>query len=269
MAFGVPYEQGFPSRAEQELSRACRRPVEIQNLSSQQLQPLQLYRLADEALALKPDLLIVSINPTDADVSYTDQDIGDRNQPAALQRKEPPRSAVTKLVRYVQDNATFVVVAQHYRFLNQEDYIKHYLQYGDMADYLRPPYTGAWAKRFSQLDILLGDIAGKARAQGVPVAFIPGISRAQAGLMSEPARPSGVDPYAFEREFAAIDARHGILNIDPDPDFSRRPNATHLFYPVNGHLNVEGNAVFEQALTRGLLSSDLPVFQGCSKPAPL
>jgi hypothetical protein len=61
-----------------------------------------------------------------------------------------------------------------------------------------------------------------------------------------------------------IAARHDIVNIDPDSEFGRYPNATNLFYPVNGHLTEEGNSVFEQALVRGLLSSDLAIFSGCS-----
>jgi len=268
MAFGVSYEQGFPGKAERQLTSACRHPVEIQNLSSPNLQPLQIYHLVDEALSLKPDLLIVNINPMDLDQNYTDQEIRDRDQPVAMQRKETPRSTVGRILKYVQDNVTFVLVAQHYRFLDQDDYIRHYLQYGDSADFLRQPFTDAWARRFSQLDILLGDIADRAHSKAVPVALIPGLQRAQAGLMSESNRPAGVDPFAFERELAAIAARHGIVNIDPDPEFRRTPNAASLFYPVNGHFNERGNTVFQQALTRGLLSSNLAIFQNCSKASP-
>jgi hypothetical protein len=110
----------------------------------------------------------------------------------------------------------------------------------------------------------LGEIADKAHQKSVPLVFISGVSRVQAGLMNETNPHPGIDPYAFEREFKEIAARHGIVNIDPDSEFSRRPNATNLFYPVNGHLTEEGNSVFEQALVRGLLSSDLPILSGCS-----
>src|SRR5579875_1567383 len=34
LAFAVPYDQGFPGEVEQRLSNACKRPVEIQNLSA-------------------------------------------------------------------------------------------------------------------------------------------------------------------------------------------------------------------------------------------
>ena len=268
LGFGVSYEQGFPGKTEQQLTAACRRPVEIQNLSGIQLQPIQIYRRVDEALALQPDVLIVSINPTDADEDYTDQDMRNRDEPSALERNLPPMSSVKKFTKDMSDKFTFIQVLQHFRYLNQDDYLHHFLQYGDQVDYLRQPLTDAWTRRFAQLDILLGETAEKAREKGVPVVFVSGLSRVQAGLMSEPNRPPGIDPFAFEREFQRIAARHGIVNIDPDADFSHRTNATNLFYPVNGHLTEEGNTVYQQALTRGLLLSDLAIFQDCSKPAP-
>jgi hypothetical protein len=269
LGFGVSYEQAFPGKTEQELTKACKRPVEIQNLSGVQLQPIQIYRRVDEALALQPDLLILSINPTDAHTDYSDDDIRDRDEPAALERRVPPMSPLKKLIKNASDQLTFIQVLQHFRYLNQDDYIHHFLQYGDEVDYLRTPLSETWTRRFAQLDILLGAVAEKARQKGVPVVFISGLSRVQVGLMSESSRPTGIDPFAFERGFAEIAARHGIVNIDPTALFSGRPDAANLFYPVNGHLTEEGNTVYQQALTRGLLSSDLAIFQACSKPTSL
>jgi hypothetical protein len=238
--------------------------VEIQNLSGIQLQPIQIYRRVDEALALQPDVLVVSINPFDAHTDYSDEDMRNRDEPAALDRKVPPMPPLKKLIKNTSDQFTFIQVLQHFRYLDENDYIHHFLQYGDEVDYLRVPLSDAWARRFTQLDVLLGEIADKARRKGVPVVFISGLSRVQAGLMSEASRPAGVDPFLFERELAEIAARHDIVNIDPDPGFSEHPHATNLFYPVNGHLTEDGNTVYGQALTHGLLSSDLAIFQGCT-----
>ena len=264
LGFGVAYQQAFPAKTEQQLTMACGRQVEIQNLSAIQLQPIQIYRRVDEALALQPDLLILSINPFDAHTDYSDEDMRDRDEPAALDRKVPPMPPLKRLINNTSDQFTFIQVLQHFRYLDNDDYIHHFLQYGDEVDYLREPLSDAWTRRFAQLDVLLGEISDKAHEKGVPVVFISGISRVQAGLMSEPNRPAGVDPFLFERKFAEIAARHDIVNIDPDSEFSHRPNAANLFYPVNGHLTEEGNTVYEQALTRGLLSSNLAVFRGCS-----
>ena len=267
LAFAVPYDEGFPGETEQKLTRACHRPVEIQNLSAVQLQPIQVYSRLDEALALKPDVVVVSINPIDADQDYTDEDMRNRDQPASLLRKSPPPPAFPlRLVKQFQAGLTSILVAQHYRFLDQADYIQHYLQYGDMADFLRQPFSDRWQRRFAQLDVLLGEMADKAHRQGVPIVFISGLSRAQVGLMSETKRPPGVDPFAFDAAFARIAQKHGIIDIDPGPAFSRRPEGTRLFYPVNGHLNAQGNAIYAEVLTQGLLSSGLPVFQSCTRP---
>ncbi len=60
LGFAVPYEDTYAVKTEQQLSKACQRPVEIQNLGAEQLQPLQMYRRVYEALALQPDLLIIT-----------------------------------------------------------------------------------------------------------------------------------------------------------------------------------------------------------------
>jgi hypothetical protein len=264
LGYGVPYEQSFARETELDLSRACRRPVEIQNLSAGFLQPLQMYGRFNEALALQPDLVVVIINPQDASSDYTSQDIQNRDSPRSVQRKPQPLPAWRKLAEDLKGKFYAIAIAEHFLFLNQSNYISHYLQYGDEADFLRVPYSPVWQRRFANLDILLGGMADRARAKGVPLVFSLGLQRAQAGLMNDPSWPKGVDPYAFGRAFDEIAARHGIINIDPEPDFARTPNASNLFYAVNAHLNAKGNDVYHQALTRGLLSSNLAAFQGCS-----
>lgn len=265
LAFGVPYEDGFPAKTEKQLSAACGRPVEMQNLSGIQLQPLQLYRRVDEALALNPDLLVVSINPMDAHEDYSDEDLRNRDNPEAAERKVLRMSRFQSLKKKALDQFTFVQLLQHFRYLNREDYLQHFLQYGDEVDYLRTPLPPLWARRFEALDFLLGEIARKANERNIPVVFIAGLSRVQAGLMSETNQRAGIDPNEFELRFAEIAAKHGITNIDPDPEFRARPDAIDLFYPVNGHLTPEGNTVYSAALTRGLLTSDLPAFRGCAQ----
>jgi hypothetical protein len=263
----VPYDDTFVAITERNLNAVCPRTFEFQNLSAIAQQPLLVYHRTDEALALKPDVLLVSFSPNDADVNYTEEELHDLD---AVAEAPQPRPALSLLKRLSLVNLAPVTqkVAKHYLFQNQEKYLSLYLRTGDQADFLRSPLTPRWKRRFEQLDVILGAIADKAHAQGVPVVFAAGLQRAEVGLMSESTRPPGVDPYAFEGEIARITAEHGVLNIDPDPYYSRISKASNLFYAIDGHLDSNGNAVYAEALTHGLLATGLPPFQSCSAPSP-
>lgn len=264
----VSYEKSFIGVTERDLNAACPRPVEFQNLSAIEQQPLALYRRTDEALALKPDVLLLTFSPTDADVNYTDQEIADRDNPVPVEKHKPrPKVSLIKRLSLLKIAPATLLASRHFLFQNQAKYLRLYMNTGDQADFLRQPFTPIWQRRIDQLDIVIGAIADKAHAQGVPVVFAPGLQRAEIGFMSESTLPPGIDPYAFEREMTRIAAKHGLINIDPDPYFSHIPNSSNLFYAIDGHLDSNGNGIYAQALTDGLLQAGLAPFQGCKKPS--
>jgi lysophospholipase L1-like esterase len=135
--------------------------------------------------------------------------------------------------------------------------------YGDKADYLRPPFTPAWEKRFAALDVILGDMAKKTRAAGADFFLVIGPQRIQAALLDQHGVPPGTDPWAFGRRVSQIAAAHGIPLLDSLEAFARVPHPEKLFYAVDGHLNAEGHEILAEALADRLADRSIPAFAHC------
>lgn len=267
---GVAYDKTIAGLTEKRMTQACHRTVEVQNVSAKGLLSMDIYRRTGEALALKPDVLLVTMNPKDTDQLYTDKEMADRNKPLGPAEYRVAHQgillATLHAVARLKLNFRTAVVLEHFVFQDQSRYLKLYLASGDQSDFLRQPFSPLWQKRFQQLDTFLGEMADQAHAQGVPIVFMSSMQRAQVGFLSEKHLPPGVDPYAYERQFEQISAKHGIIDIDAASAFSKYPKSSNLYYAVDQHPIPKGNEIFTDVLTRGLLSSNIPAFEGCRLP---
>ena len=148
-------------------------------------------------------------------------------------------------------------MAQHYLFQDRATYVRLYMLHGDDAGYLRPPFGPAWEQHLADFDLLLRGMAEKAHQRGVPMVLVDAPSMVQVALLSENARSYGADPFAFGQRLAAIATRDGVSFIDALTGFSKNAPAEKLFYPVDGHMNAAGSAVFA-----GILQRRLPAIEG-------
>jgi hypothetical protein len=114
------------------------------------------------------------------------------------------------------------------------------------------------------------DIKERARAAGIPLAavFLP--ERAQAAMISMGEWPPGYDPYKLDDELRSIITSHGGTYIDILPEFRGIPNPEQGYFPVDGHLNAGGHAVFSKLLTRELTGGAIPALKiSAQQPAAL
>ncbi|HET6236706.1 MAG TPA: SGNH/GDSL hydrolase family protein [Acetobacteraceae bacterium] len=251
----VPYEQTFAARDATLLTQSCRKPVEFQNLASIGYIWNRLADRVDDAIALHPDAAVIVIVPFD--LQQTAVPAADR--PADRQGEDP---GVLKRLDGLVTNSRAVIVAQHFLFRQPDLYVKLYLDYGDRADFLRPPFPPAWQDRLKRFDQLMAEIAGKFHAAGIPLilAYVP--ERAQAALLSAHQSPPGVDPYAFPRQIGDIARAHGIRFVDLSPTMSRMQDAANLYYPVDGHLAGQGDKLLADALAQKLRDT-VPALAEC------
>jgi hypothetical protein len=179
---------------------------------------------------------------------------------------QPPEPGFSKsLVALISDLAyqsRLLVVAQHFLFEDRATYVKLYMLHGDEAGYLRIPYDPVWRQRLDMFDTMLGDMAARAKAAGVPMMLVLAPARIQAALLDTSVRPPGVDPFALGRDLGAIAARHGVIFQDALDDFARVKNPDSMFYPVDGHIDADGHAVLAQSILQRLLHANDP-FADC------
>jgi GDSL-like Lipase/Acylhydrolase family len=262
----VDYDQTYAVQTSRQLTRILGRPVEVQNLSRQYCYPLCVYRMVDEALALKPDLVIVTTDPWD--IEHLDPaDMPGRFKPAQSEVTGAMDTDLRNLTRLRRAKAMVMssaagIAAAHYLFQNSSLYARLYLAYGDRADFLRKGFSPSWEKRFDALDILLGEMAQKCRAANVPLVLIEVPSLAQDSLLKEQNLPAGVDPYAFNERLKDISMRHGIQFVDVLDAFKSGPEPGQLYYVVDTHLNGEGHTLVSRVLVEQLIKGQRAALLG-------
>lgn len=267
----VPYNETWPARAEQDLTRMCGRPVEVQNLGREMCHPdCEFYRV-DEALALQPDLAVITITSYDLEhlVSLNKSEDADWVPPKPAPVTAPDELGLLKRAQTVVTGSRAVTVAEHYLFEDPSTYTRLYLNYGDKADFLRQPFTPAWQSRLQDFDLLLGEMAAKFRAAHVPVVLIEIPSLAQVSLLSLQGLPANVDPFAFDRRLEQISAKYRIQFVSVLYDFQRTPGSNRFFYMVDGHMNGDGEALVEDSFVHQLLSGQHAALAGCRVPPQL
>ena len=267
----IPYDRDFATRTASQLTRILQRPVEVQNLSRVACYPLCQYRLVDEALALKPDVLVMITDSFDMEhlnpeeMANRDEQAGPEAPFAEVANGDAGSAAsrtLLKRLKWLASKGSFGFAAQHYLFQNTSLYAHIFLKYGDRADFLRVPFSPAWEKRFEAFEVLLDETNRKARAAHVPFVLLEQPSLAQAAVLKMQDRPPSVDPYAFNTRLRQIAERHGVQFADPLDLFNQQPGIAKLYYIVDTHPDSAGHALLAEALVRQLLKDDRAALMG-------
>src|SRR5271155_50759 len=170
----VEYQHTIAARTASDLTRILGRPVEVQNLGRASCFPLCVFHEINQALALKPDLLVMTIDPFD--IEYVDPAlVSNRNMPVQPQQASATVTQKSNLMARAHafvKNSFSMIAAEHFAFQNTSTYARIYLHYGDHADYLRTGFSPAWDRRFDAFEILLAEMADKAKTANVPFVLI-------------------------------------------------------------------------------------------------
>jgi hypothetical protein len=276
--FLVAYDETFAVRAATQLTLELGRPVEIQNLGREECYPICVFHRVDEALALKPDMLLVAVSPTDLE-RMDPSEVPNRYKPmppqaldqAQLRHKMDPHHAFNAVQDLVA-HSHVGIAALYFLFQDPATYVRMYLFSSERAAYLRTSLSPAWVKRLEAYDILLDEMAQKARNANVPIVLVEDPSFAQVSLVSMSNIPPGLDPYAFNERLRQIAERHGIQFIDGLDAFRHGPAANQLFYVVDGHMNRKGCAMLGNAIAEQLIKGQRAALLGQNeaqrRPAP-
>jgi len=263
----VPYDETFAARTAKQLTLELGRPIEIQNLGREQCYPDCVLRRVDEALALKPDLLLVAVTPIDLDHMDTSeaanpdkpmQPVVDQVQ---LRHKLDPHNPLNAVQDFVEHSSAGVATL-HFLFQNPATFVRMYLLSGEHAAYLRTSLSPIWESRMKACDIVFAEMTKKAHNANVPIALVEVPSLAQASLVSMSSTPSGLDPYAFDERLRQISVRHGIQFIDVLDVFRHDPEVNKLYYVVDGHLNGAGSALVSEGLVEQLIKGQRAALLG-------
>jgi hypothetical protein len=267
--FRVPYEETFAARLTVSLSRACGRPVEFQNMGVAGAGLLDVYRRTGEAMAMRPDLIMLVVSAIELKDRMSRAELSGRDEPLPppTPSAAPPPRRTQPLVSWLSDQALAsraLVVAQHFLLQDRESYVRLYMLHGEEADYLRRPLSQAWQERLTDFGQVVGDMVSRARSRDVPLLVVWAPTRIQAALVADAARPEPVDPFLFDRRLAEVSTQRGATFLDALEGFARHRAPERFFYPVDGHLNGDGAAVFADVVRERLTLGDIAPFSGCA-----
>ncbi len=257
LGYLVPEQQSYAARTAEELTQRCHAPVQIQNLGGTLIFWTRVVNRVDDALRMKPAAGLLQISTYD--LEHPDPGEGAEN---GSNDAAQTRNILVKLQDVLKQTRTWSIL-QHYLFQNQDFYLSLYLRSGSKSAYLREPLSPEWQARLQAFDTMLGKIAGRFHAAGVPLAVVFVPQRAQAELAAEANRPAEIYPYLINRALAKIAAEHGAAFIDTTETIARSDDVTGLYYAVDGHLDGKGQMLIAPPIVDGMIA-DLEPFRDCN-----
>ncbi len=255
---GVSYDDTFAGRDEKILGRRCRKTVDFQNMSTDANGVATVGHRTSEALALRPNVLILMISSYDIQVVDTPTHASDQ--------KRSNRFSVKKLLL----SSRLFTVGQHYLYQDPVAQITVFLSTpgDDGHGYASDPLPPRWATRVDKMGEIIARIGEQAKAANIPFILAYAPRRAQVLLDIPKYRRPNVDPLAIDRRLQQIAAANGAIFIDTTPSFAASPRYNSLFYIADGHPTAEGHAIIARDVASTLLT--LPAFAGCDRsPLPM
>jgi hypothetical protein len=247
-AFGleVPYEQHFANRAAPELAEILGRPVEFQNMAGVGRDWSKNEMVLDEALALKPDAIFYVVMPFDLIRM-------DRLESEQTSGTGPANAAVMKVgawvrVRHLISSSRLAYMAQHFLLADESFLLRAVQNYSDPLDVSRQPTPPLAEKRFILFQMIIGKLAVRARAAGVPCFLIAIPNRAETAMIRSNVQLPHMNAYIFPRRMQEIAQKSGVAYIDLLPYLKDAPHAADLYYRVDGH----PTGSFHELLSRAL-----------------
>jgi hypothetical protein len=278
VAYGmwVPQEGSFAALLPVELSRRTGRKIELYNESMQWGTPHSVDLRFKEVLAAKPDVVLWTLTPFDIEnVGLTLPYVPVAKEAgtaapnagggatiwhrAAVAFSKKPISDVIHdgWGRFVEalDQTRTVFLLQHLMYQSPSLYVKHFLMQGESAAFLRTEPDAAWKGQLMQLDTYAADLERQTKSIGATLVVTLLPQRAQAAMISDGEWPAGFDPYKVGEDVRSIIERHGGTYIDVLHGFQNVPNAASYYFPVDGHVDLNGHKLLSGLLTDALVSN--------------
>jgi hypothetical protein len=279
----VPKDRSFAATLPKELSQRTGRKIELYNEATGgrfRGGPFPLpgsARNFKEVLAVNPDMILWVIAPMDienADSASTTP-LQQRGMGRAL--KAAPlwvniwsklSDAISngtlgsKLLDRWQGSRTSLVLKHFLLGAESEgQYVTSYLKNEDDAEFLRTEPNSKWQHFLEVFQEDAQQFEEQAKAAGVPFVAVLLPNRAQAAMISMGEWPQGYDPYKLDVELRNIVESCGGIYIDILLSLQKIPSPEKYYFPVDGHLNVDGHAVLSKLLSARLTDGSVPALR--------
>lgn len=262
----VTNETRLSTLLSQQLSQRTHREINVYNQATGLGFPQNVQARLNDALALKPDMILWPLTPYDVrNVSFVEAGVYRTKTPALIRLKDDILTGVLLDHFRAHVDATRTAVAlQH--FVTQAEgpdrYVASFLRLADFhTGFLKAEFSPDWNADLQNFDRLAADVEKRSLAAGVPFVVFLAPTRAQAAMISLGHWPDGYDPYKLDAELHRIIVKYGGVWIDILPAYRTRPHPELDYLPVDGHQDARAHAMISGLLVDNLMSNGLPALQ--------
>jgi hypothetical protein len=274
MGMRVPSQKTFAELLPTALSRKTGLKVEVYNQGMPWRPPHVIATHFDSILAAQPDMILWILAPSDVWQPLLPPTRGS----GAARTTQAPAGGPNRLAARIGGHLDSgpATLFRHFYYLSPTQTVASYLRESPNEVYMRKIHgpeavrvnpSPEWKAHLVDLDRDIANLESQARAAGVPVVATLLPERSQAAMISNGHWPGDVDPYKLDREMQAMVVGHGGVFLDIERDLSAVPNGQALFFPLEGHPNALGHAVFSQLLTRRLTQGPAPMLTSATRVA--
>jgi len=255
----VKFPETIAARLSAGLTSMCNSVIEVQNLSTLGATFHSQTLWMEEALKLRPDIILMMLAPYDFIVERG-ENIAQQNERSANENGD----LIDRLSRKIKGSRA-LLIAKHFLFQNPSVFLPRYLRSGDWSDYLRPPFSPNWLTCLQLFDTMMAGLAAKAHGEGVPfvVGFVP--FQAQLALLAGSPVPAGVDPAALPQAMEKITKNYGAAFLDVSVALMNEPDPLRqLYYVVDTHLSGHGQTLSGDYIAQRIAAEFASSFSGCT-----
>lgn len=144
---------------------------------------------------------------------------------------------------------------------SQDQYVTSYLRNEDDTGFLMIESNSKWQHVLTLFQGDADQFEQEAKAAGIPLVAVLVPNRAQAAMISMGEWPKGYDPYKLDAELRSIVEGRGGIYIDTLLSLQKIPSPEQYYFPVDGHLNVDGHAVLSKLLSERLTDGLVPALR--------
>jgi hypothetical protein len=269
MGLRVPDEDTFARLLPLQLLEQTGRKVEIYNESIEGTGgiPPTVDNRIDEALNVKPDLILWVLTPWDLEnaarssstVVHAEAECRSGCKVSAMARAQTVLSGVVHSARDLWTRTRTNAMVRHYLYQSRTLYMHSYFSGPDETNgFLKTTPSPLWQSRLQGFESYFADVEQQARAAGVPVMVTLVPNRAQAAMISMGQWPSGFDPYKLDNELRLIVDRNGGTYVEISSAFRDVPNAESHYFPLDGHPDSDAHRIISTLLAKQIAGGTVP-----------
>lgn len=223
-----------------------------------------------DVLVTKPDMVLWILTPYD--VKYAHQVTLPHLKPVSASlikdkilrcmKHEPGSTTCAQAAAGYMETTRTGYALRYLANQSETEFMKSYLDGpDDEHGFLKADPSDFWRENLLQVDRDAKEIEEQTEARGIPLVVVYLPNRAQTDMISSGTWPSGYDPFWLDQQLRSMVTSHGGTYLDILPSMKGAASADRDFFPVDGHPNAQGHALFARLIAQQLTSGAIPALR--------